>query len=666
MKICLVSSPTAAEFSPRIAESEAVRLISEQAPIGILTLAAILDQHGITAEVVDLNRVYHRYLHSASFRRGKGFCSFAARACASESFDVWGLSTICSTFPLTIRIARELKRTNPQSLVMLGGPQASVVDGATLQAFPFIDMIVRGEADETLPALLDALPDTQRVRAIPGVTFRDASGIVRNPSAPVVVDLDRLPLPAFNRYPELGSCHVVPLELGRGCPFACTFCSTNDFFRRRFRLKSPARVIEQMRAIHRKYGNTRFELIHDMFTVDRRRVVEFCEAMLASGEPFKWQCSARTDCIDEELIALMARAGCVGVFFGIETGSPRLQRLIDKNLDMQEAAVNVRRTAHHGIDTTVSLITGFPEETRQDLRDTVGFLVDAARSDAVETQLHILAPLAGTPIYEKHRGRLTPADILSDISYHGWRQDMADQQMIREHPEVFPNFYAVPTALDREYLKELRDFIQGSLVRCRWLVVALHQDSGDLLEVFDAWRAWRRSRRAERQSDADTTPYYERTDFAEDFLKFVRVRYLPRASSRRPLRALLDFESALRLEPEAGNRTGAPRLAPGVRIMRLGASYQEIVDRLRSRESLAEVPARRGVTAARVIGDRRIEVSHLSDLSAQILTLCNGVRSPNQIARGLRLSGGLAGIDTRKACLFGLATLREQGFIQMN
>src|ERR1039457_3234081 len=228
MKVCLVCSPTLSEFDPQVAAAEAVRLISAQPPLGVLTLAAILGQHGITVEVADLNRTYSRYLRSAAYRRGVDFCSFVAREFASRSFDLWGFSTICSTYPLTIRIARELKRSHPQSVVMLGGPQASVVDVDTLRAFPFIDFIVRGEADETLPRLLTAFPD---MREIPGVTFRSGGSIVRNPNAPAVLDLDKLPMPAFDQYPKLGECHAVPLELGRGCPFACTFCSTNDFFR---------------------------------------------------------------------------------------------------------------------------------------------------------------------------------------------------------------------------------------------------------------------------------------------------------------------------------------------------------------------------------------------------------------------------------------------------
>jgi radical SAM superfamily enzyme YgiQ (UPF0313 family) len=187
-----------------------------------------------------------------------------------------------------------------------------------MRAFPFIDIVVRGEAEQTLPELVDTLAGHGSCAGIPGLTFRqngEQDGrIVRNPDGSVILDLDSLPFPAFHLFPDVRFCRHFPLELGRGCPFACTFCSTNDFFRRRFRLKSPAHMIAEMRRVKQTYGINSFELVHDMFTVDRKRVVEFCEALLQSEEKFHWGCSARTDCVDEELISLMAQAGCRGIF----------------------------------------------------------------------------------------------------------------------------------------------------------------------------------------------------------------------------------------------------------------------------------------------------------------------------------------------------------------
>src|SRR6185312_1909663 len=133
------------------------------------------------------------------------------------------------------------------------------------------------------------------------------------------------------------------------------FCSTNDFFRRNFRLRSPVRILRDMRDLAVSYGLTDFDLVHDMFTVDRRRVVAFCETMIASGENFTWSCSARTDCVDGELLTLMAHAGCRGLFFGIETGSARMQAIIEKDLDLMRAAEIIDTAERLGIGTTVSL-----------------------------------------------------------------------------------------------------------------------------------------------------------------------------------------------------------------------------------------------------------------------------------------------------------------------
>jgi radical SAM superfamily enzyme YgiQ (UPF0313 family) len=659
MRICLVSPPTATEFEdPAIAESEAIRLISERAPVGILTLAAVLEQQGASPQVVDLNRLYYAWLRSPG---GLDFCGYAARRLLAESADAIGFGTICSTYPLTIRIAGKIKHARPEIPVLLGGPQASVVDVATLRAFPFVDIVVRGEAEESLPRLLDAMPNPRLLAAIPGITYRRGTEIVRNPNAPVILDLDALPMPAFHLYPGIEACRRLPLELGRGCPFACKFCSTNDFFRRNFRLKSPETVINQMRTLRGLYGRDSFELIHDMFTVDRKRVVAFCEAVIASGERFGWNCSARTDCIDDELIALMARAGCQGIFFGIETGSQRLQTIIDKNLDLREAAARIRSTDRHGIHTTVSLITGFPEETRDDLHDTVGFLMDAVPLDNAKPQLHLLAPLAGTPIHERHREQLTLDDILSDMSCHGWRLDTADRSLIAAYPDIFPNFYAVPNAgLDRNYLRELRDFILHGIVRFRWLLVGLHQAVG-VLSVFDLWRARRGS---------DSSEYYAHIDFRRDFLAFAREWEETRPQWLTPaISTLLACEEALDPTPlrtVSKHRAASdplPRVAENVRILEVEADYAAVLECLRERRSLSDVPAGKVAIAFRASEGQPTEVLRLSPLSARLLALCDGERSPREIARRLAGHEDLSGFSPRAACRLSLEILREQGLI---
>src|SRR6476661_9863840 len=172
MKVCLISAPTANQFDHRaVAEADAARIMGELAPGGILSLAAVLEAKGLQPEVVDLNRVYYSWLQD-SHRNKTDFCSFAGDYFAGRDFDFFGFSTVCSSYPVTLRIAAEVKRAHPKSVIVLGGPQASVVDVSTLRAYPWIDLVVRGEAEHTLPELVDALAGDRSIAALPGITFR--------------------------------------------------------------------------------------------------------------------------------------------------------------------------------------------------------------------------------------------------------------------------------------------------------------------------------------------------------------------------------------------------------------------------------------------------------------------------------------------------------------
>src|SRR5262249_31401981 len=200
------------------------------------------------------------------------------------------------------------------------------------------------------------------------------------------------------------------------------------------------------------------------------------------------------------------------------SGSDRIQRSIDKDLDLKEAILRIEHADKRQIDMAVSLITGFPEETKEDLRATVAFLADSLRFDHTEPQLHLLAPLAETPITTRYKDRLVFDDIYSDMSHQGWEQEQCDREMIRAHPEIFTNFYAVPTQwLSRAYLKELREFILRGMKKFRWLLLAVHQDSGDLVEVFDQWRSWYEKSLPKNTILDNSRVYYSGQQFKENF-----------------------------------------------------------------------------------------------------------------------------------------------------
>lgn len=688
MLFCIVSPATLTEFDRAAAQTDALRRLAEHAPVGILTLAAVLEQHDRTSEIVDLNVLYRDYLCLEDEERyAIDFCGFAARHILGLPFDAVGFGTICSTYPLTLRIADRVKKARPDAPVILGGPQASATDVATLRRFSHIDFVLRYEAEESLPRLLEVLERQEPVESVKGLTYRRDGEIRRTASPPPIEDLDRLPLPAYHRYPYLKQARYIPLELGRGCPYACTFCSTNDFFRREFRLKSPKLIVEQMRLLKNEYKVPIFDLIHDMFTVNRKKVVEFCEAIIASGESFTWNCSARTDRVDPELLDLMAEAGCAGIFFGIETGSQKLQTELKKRLVLGDAMKSIQHASSLGLQTAVSLITGFPTETDEDFADTVDFFGRALRHENTAPQFHILAPLADTPLEREYRDRLQFDDIFSDMSHQGWEQDPADRDLIAAYPDVFSSFYAIPTPLNRPFVKEVRAFLLYGARHFRWILAALHVDQGHLLNVYRDFRPWLAAKRPDFFRDgADATGYYRQPDFYRDFPEFVADRYVDASNRGLAIKTLLAFSTAFAVaaadEPEAApqpvsgdgrkliNKAGfasssVPALAANVRLMKSPIDFQELIRRVAAGERLESIALTSTTLASCKRPGRWPEILQLSPKSLALLELCDGQNSVPAIIESFARSFPRSDdIPAEKAALVGLEMLRHENLIE--
>jgi hypothetical protein len=648
--------PTVAEFAgPQEVTSASVLEAAFEPQLGVLSLAAVLEQTGHAPQIVNLNQLFLRHSNAARAPKNLEFVATAAQAVAGKEAPLFGFSTICSSYPLTVRIAQKVKELRPECSILFGGPQVSAVATETLQAFPFVDFVLRGEAERSLPLFLEQLEGDCRFCQVQGLTYREGAQVCRNGNANVIEDLDALPSPAYHLTNELQGAPRAALELGRGCPFACTFCSTNDFFRRNFRLRSPERLLQDMKSLAASYGVRDFDLVHDMFTVDRRRVVAFCEAMIASGEKFTWSCSARTDRIDHELLKVMSRAGCCGIFYGVETGSERMQKIIDKHLHPDFAKQMVDATERAGISSTVSLITGFPEETWDDLRQTTRMFMHSARWPRSHPQLNLLAPLAGTHIHSQHKHELILADLCSSVSHQGQALDAADLELIRTYPEIFPNFYVVPTVhLDRSLLSELREFALMVTARFRWLLVAIDQNSAGMLDFFSEWRQYRRHKCPELEG-LMLRQYYRSDTFQREFLSFVGAHPVSSAVS---VKAFLDYEACLKGSPAlrrphghclapktAPRQTDIPAIKDNVAVLKLDYDIQSIIDALKSGTEPDDIRGRHFYVSRTVsVGfDRLVRIS---DWLARLLLLCNGRRSINEIVASM--SSNLVEVDKRQ------------------
>jgi len=161
------------------------------------------------------------------------------------------------------------------------------------------------------------------LRNVPGIARREEDGTpLLNPPCRLVPKEELHRYTVYEMDQALGPGQTtMNLEGGRGCPFHCSFCSTSRFWNRHFRMKPAEDLIREMDTFHERSGIRRFSIEHDMFTANRKYVETFCRLLTDRGTPYRWACSSRIDVLDEDLIQLMARAGCEEVFLGIETGN---------------------------------------------------------------------------------------------------------------------------------------------------------------------------------------------------------------------------------------------------------------------------------------------------------------------------------------------------------
>jgi radical SAM superfamily enzyme YgiQ (UPF0313 family) len=360
-----------------------------------------------------------------------------------------GLTALGCNFIAIVKIARRLKQHRPETLILLGGPHPTVLESPIMTKFTDFDVLVRGEAEETIVPLLDALDSQDELSAIPGISYRDGPRVCRSTVDAGVMDVNRLSMAAFHFYPiqEL-KMRSMRVEAGRGCPFHCTFCSTATFFGRKYRVKAAPKLVSELKSLNNTYNITDFSLQHDLFTVNRRKVLEFCEEVRPCS--FSWTCSARIDCVDSELLREMARAGCRGIYFGVETGSSNLQELVKKRLDISLLAPTLTSAKEFGIEVTTSFITGFPDETLSDLEATLDCLDRCHRISPTTTclQLHLLTPEPGTALYEENKSRLLYDGHISDFNFPTLAAD--ESAMLRGNPDIFMNHHFYDTKLPRK------------------------------------------------------------------------------------------------------------------------------------------------------------------------------------------------------------------------
>jgi radical SAM superfamily enzyme YgiQ (UPF0313 family) len=325
------------------------------------------------------------------------------------SADLVGISTITSTAPRAYAIADRARAMGIP--VLMGGPHVTYL---TKEALEHADFVVRGEGEAALAAFIDARERGEGFAEVPSLSYKDAAGnVVHNPMAPRASDLDRIPFPDFSllRPDAKSTKHMssIPVLTSRGCPFDCSFCSVTGMFGRKYRFRSTANIIEELRLYNDRMTNIFF--YDDNFAADPKRTRDLCEAMIHERFRFKWTTQVRADIArDPDLVRLMKKAGCHTVYIGFESVNPDSLEGMKKSQTVAEIVRAVKVFRRCRIHIHGMFVLGFDEDDWKSVRKTVRF---AKKARLTSTQFLILTPLPGSAFYDR---------IASEnrIRFHDW------------------------------------------------------------------------------------------------------------------------------------------------------------------------------------------------------------------------------------------------------
>jgi len=355
-------------------------------PLNVTYLAAILERAGFDVKVADCPplEMDHKSL---------------GREISSYNPDIVGIISLTQTFPSAIQAAQAAKEARPEALIVLGGPHATFMDIETINSYPCIDVIVRGEGEKTLLELAENVKGHGKIGKVAGITFRKNGKIVRTPNRPFIENLDELPFPAYHflpleKYGSLGRKFFLLLS-SRGCPFQCSFCTMRLMDGGKFRPRNSKNVVDEIEYMI-ECGAEAFSFCDETFTLDKKRVYTICEEIRRRKVNLPWDCQTRVDQVSREILIKMKEAGCQLIGFGVESGSQKILDAMRKGTTVEENEKAIKLAKEVGLPVAASFMLGYPGETYETVKQTFEF-IHKAKPDIV--YLCLATPFPGTDFY---------------------------------------------------------------------------------------------------------------------------------------------------------------------------------------------------------------------------------------------------------------------------
>ncbi len=371
------------------------------APTSLGYLASSVRQSNFSVDIVDAT------LHNYSIKE-------TVNLIISKKVNVVGIQVYSGTQWWVKEFICELKKFIPECITIVGGPHITALEEFSMQHIQ-PDFGILGEGEDPLRILLTVLREKiNDFDSVPGLIYKKDSTYIKNKKKVFIKDLDSLPLPAWDlinpkkyaKFTRLGATMAsrgktpVSILTSRGCPYACTFCSTNVTWNGKMRYRSPAGVIHELELLKNTYGVDEFYFGDDNLTMDKKRAEKIFDLLIEKNINIPWRApnGLRIDTLDENLIRKMKKSGCYYVGLAVETGNEEIMRKIKKKLSLEIVGNVVKLFKKYGIFTCGFFMVGLIDDTKHTIMETIDF---AKRVGFDRLQVSVFTPYPGSEDFIK-------------------------------------------------------------------------------------------------------------------------------------------------------------------------------------------------------------------------------------------------------------------------
>ena len=463
MRILLIYPPNGNMITANVPLLEEARDKGEEGfypPLGIMIVAAYAEQntkHKIEIIDTQVEKMDYTDIEKEIKRRKP---------------DVVGITAMTFTLIDVIMTAKVVKSIDENIKVVLGGPHVNIYPDETIN-IPGVDYLVLGEGEITFTELIQNIENTDKLKQIKGLVFKEGDKIVNTGQRTLIDNLDTIPFPArhltpYKKYYSLlaKQSPVTTMITSRGCPYKCLFCD-RPHLGKKFRARLASNVVDEMEECV-NIGIKEILIYDDTFTINRKRVINICDGILKRELDIGWDIRARVDNVDEEMLKKLKEAGCERIHYGVESANPEILKVLRKEITVEQVIKAFKLTKKVGISTLAYFMIGSPRETRAQALETIEF---AKKLNPDFVHFSVTTPFPATPLYYMglEEGVLKK-DYWLDFAKNPtngfvpelWEENLSREEWVELLKYAYKSFYTRPTYIIKSLMK-LRSF--GELKR---------------------------------------------------------------------------------------------------------------------------------------------------------------------------------------------------------